>query len=382
MQLALFTLPLSQFVCVRLVLLAVVFSFFVKKNSLSGSSLFANAWDIALYMLVLLIGLIYSEDLELGLSVMETNFSFFAVPIIISKIDLDKKKLRQLFFAFSSGLLIASLINVGNSLIQYLNTGDVHVFFFYQFIQLLDFQPTYFGYYSIAAISFGLYLLYYDQTPFSFAWVLAAIVFLFMALMLTGGITSFMSILFVLSFFILKYLTEERSKTRSVVVSVVFLMLAGLFFFSYIYRQLDNEFVRVTDWWERIALWQSAISANPNALLGVGTGDYKDVLNRFYIDHKMFEYASESLNAHNEFIQIFFSNGVLGLTAIILLLARPLYLSVKNQNILGALIFFPFLIYGMTEVFLGRFQGVIFFVMLHQLFISFFNSTRPLPRIV
>lgn len=381
--LTIFTLPLSQFICVRLVIVAVVFSFFVKRNSLTESSVFSNAWDIALYMLVLLCGLIYSENLELGLAVIETNFSFFAIPIVVSKIEgLDKKKLRQLFFAFSGGLIVASLVCVVHSLIYFLSTGDVHVFFFYQLTQILDFQPTYFGYYIIAAISFGLYLLYYDPEQVAFSWVLAAIAFLFIVLMLTGGITSFMSILFVLSFYILKYFTEEKSNRRGVVVTAVMLMMAGLFVFSYVYKQIDNESARVTDSWERIRLWESAIQANPDALLGVGTGDYKKVLNQFYVDHKMFGYASESLNAHNQFVQIFFSNGLFGLLAIVLLLVRPLYLSVKNQNIVGALIFFPFFIYGMSEVFLGRFQGVVFFVILHQLFIAHYNSSRHLQRIV
>jgi O-antigen ligase len=106
----------------------------------------------------------------------------------------------------------------------------------------------------------------------------------------------------------------------------------------------------------------------------VGTGDYKDVLNQFYRDHNMPAYADLSYNAHNQFIQVFFSNGLLGLTCVVLLLARPFYLSVKRQYLLGALIFFPFFIYGTTEVFLGRFQGLVFFALLHQLFIVFYEK--------
>ena len=45
-------------------------------------------------------------------------------------------------------------------------------------------------------------------------------------------------------------------------------------------------------------------------------------------------------------------------------------LSFKNNNSFGVLVFFPFLIYGVTEVFLGRYQGVIFFALLHQVFIN------------
>ena len=59
------------------------------------------------------------------------------------------------------------------------------------------------------------------------------------------------------------------------------------------------------------------------------------------------------------------------------MVGRPLYLAVKNKNILAILCMFPFLIYGMTEVFLGRYQGVVFFALLHQVFIMEMNLDRP-----
>ncbi len=141
----------------------------------------------------------------------------------------------------------------------------------------------------------------------------------------------------------------------------------------------DNE-VRETilnDSWDRFALWKSAIIANPNIFLGVGTGDYKTVLNEYYQSHGLTQFAIDSFNSHNQFIQIFFSNGILGLIAVIILMGRPLYLAVKNNQPFGILVFFPFIIYGMTEVFLGRYQGIVFFALLHQFFVSQYLSTKP-----
>jgi O-antigen ligase len=132
----------------------------------------------------------------------------------------------------------------------------------------------------------------------------------------------------------------------------------------------------LNDSWDRLDLWRSAISANQNVLFGVGTGDYKDVLNEFYRANEMENFASNSLNSHNQFIQIYFSNGLFGLVSVLILLGRPLYISFTENNPLGVLIFFPFLIYGITEVFLGRYQGVVFFVFLHQMFIGYLNALK------
>jgi len=158
--------------------------------------------------------------------------------------------------------------------------------------------------------------------------------------------------------------------------AIVLCMLAGMFLFSYLYKKMGSPSYKITDYWERMELWESGISANSHPWLGVGTGDYKKELNQFYLDHHLTNYAQESFNLHNQFIQILFSNGVIGFVGMLILLGRPLYLSVRNQNVLGAITFFPFLIYGMSEVFLGRFQGVVFFALLHQVFISFYVQSR------
>jgi O-antigen ligase len=337
----------------------------------------SNTWDIILYLSVLLLGLLNSSDLQNGLSVIETNFSVFAIPLIVAKVEnFDKKKLYQLFYTLTFGLVVASLICLVNALVQYMSTNDIHVFLFYTFLDILDFQPTYFGYYLITAITFGLYLLFFEGNQTNYRLILTVEIFLFFTLMLTGSITSFISALFVFAFFVLKFFTEDKTRVRKVTFAVVAVMLITMFVFNYLYKQIDSDTYRVTDYWERIELWKSALEANSNFLFGVGTGDYKNVMNQFYVEHHMNAYAAESYNAHNQYIQILFSNGIFGLIALLFILARPLYLSVRCQNILGALVFFPFLVYGMTEVFLGRFQGIVFFVLIHQIFIKFYITHK------
>jgi len=131
------------------------------------------------------------------------------------------------------------------------------------------------------------------------------------------------------------------------------------------------------DYWERLVLWESALKATPDMIWGVGTGDYKNVLNEYYVSHDLSKFADSSFNSHNQFIEVLFSNGLIGVVSLLLLVGRPLYLSVRNQNVLASLTFFPFIIYGMTEVFLGRYQGVVFFALLHQSFVTYYLSHKP-----
>ena len=186
------------------------------------------------------------------------------------------------------------------------------------------------------------------------------------------GQTVFVSILFVFSFFILKFFTEEKSLGKKIVTSLIVLMLCCMFLITVLEK--GNRALILNDSWERAVLWESAVAAVSNPLLGVGTGDYKVALNDYYLVHNLTQFASESYNSHNQFIQILFSNGVLGVLAFSFMLGRPLYMAMKSRNILTILCVFPFLIYGMTEVFLGRYQGVVFFALLHQIFIAGIRS--------
>lgn len=363
-----FTIPISQIVSVRVLVLLFVVSFFMKPK---GNNLFfvaKRSWDVAFYFSILAIGLIYSQELSNGLSVLETNFSFLAIPMVISRCPpIDRGKLNELFRAFKLGLVVASLTCLAFAAYNCGQSPGIQHFFYYRFTEVINSHPTYFAYYIIFVISVELFTLYYDRSEYPAFINYLTILFLFFILILTGGQTAFIAVLFVFSFFILKFSIEERTNEKRMVVGFVLVMLFFLFFISI----AKNEFFHdLADSWDRVVLWESALSAIPNLFLGVGTGDYRVVLNDYYVKHNLAHLATESYNSHNQMIQILFSNGILGLLGFSLMLIRPLFMAVENKNILAVFCFFPFLIYGVTEAFLGRFQGVVFFALLHQVFVS------------
>lgn len=367
-----FTIPISQFVSIRLLVLVLVTSFFVPGSGTFFPRLVSRSLDLLLYLLVLSGGLLYSEELLTGYRVIETSLSLLVLPILFNKFeDFNKGRLHEIFYAFASGLFVACLICLSNAGYAYFQTGRLEAFFFDNLTEIIDSHPTYLAYYLIAVLTFGLYLLYYEKIRFSPAIISVFLLFFFLMLMLTGGLTAFVGILLIFSFFVLKYLLEEKSRRQTLTVVIVIVMMVSMFVFNTINLKEKN------DYWERFVLWESALNATPDIIFGVGTGDYKKVLYEYYVSHKLYEFADSGFNSHNQFIEIFFTNGLVGVVALIIMLGRPLYLSVRNQNILGTLTFFSFFIYGMTEVFLGRYQGVVFFALLHQSFVTYYLSHKP-----
>lgn len=364
-----FLLPLSQFLSVRVLVLVAVFALIEAVISRRVPQVARNSWDLWLYLIVLAAGLIYSDNLSAGLRTLETSFSLFAVSLVFGAIIFDRMTLRQVQYSFVFGLLAACAICLSYAGYRYIQTGDLRYFFYDRLTEVLEGQPTYLAYYLIFAIGFLLYSLFYWESKFR-AYALAAMtLFFFAMLMLSGGRTAFISLILIFSFFILKFLLEEKNRHHTLVFVIVCILTPSLF----IVNTLDywnEQWAVESDYWQRDALWISALEANPSPLFGVGTGDHTTVLNDYYREHGLEEFAANSFNAHNQFIQIYFSNGLFGLIAIALILIRPLYFALRSGDTSGVLIIFPFFIYGMTEVFLGRYQGVAFFAILHQLVVS------------
>jgi len=375
MLLFVFMLPLSQFISTRILVLLFVLSLFFGEGKFSFSKLFKYSWDILLYLLVLSLGILYTSDKQTGFRTLETSFALLALPIISSRIQgINRDRLNFILIFFSLGVLTAGLICLINSVYTYLNNGQSNAFFYYDFTEVINSHPTYLAYYLILAITFGLYAMNYEKIELPMWVILSFVLFCFPILLLTGGQSAFVSLLFVFSFFILKYLLGERGKTESISFGVVALMLIGILFINTGHH--DEREQMLNDSWDRFELWRSGIFANTDFLWGVGTGDYKSVLNEYYRKTGQELFARESLNSHNQFIQIFFSNGFLGLIAFSIIIIRPLYMAFRNNDQLGILLIFPFLIYGMTEVFLGRYQGVVFFALLHQTLVSFYVNSK------
>lgn len=366
-----FLMPISQFLSTRLLFILFIFSFFFNHNNTVLRSSIIFSWDIFVYLAIITIGTLYSFDLNQSIKVLETNFSFLAIPLVLKTIRLNSKKIELLFFGYLYGLSLASCMCLFNALLTFVEKGNVNSFFYYNLTEPIGFQPTYFAYHLSFGICLSLYLIYTDQIKIKRNLFTINIIFLFIILMLAASRTAYVGVLFILSFYVLKFLFNNSIKSHKyVAILSSFLLFAMLLINHYNWNDSRTDSRSGTDYWERFPLWQAALQANPNPLFGVGTGDYKAVLNQYYLQQGMKLFATDSYNSHNQFIQIYFSNGILGLLILCILICRPLYLSFIVQNQLGIIIIFPFIIYGITEVFLGRFQGIIFFVFCHQLVIT------------
>lgn len=371
-----FLIPLSQPFSSALLVILVIAALIPPGRLRLFLTVFKLSWDKWLYLGILVMGLLYSTDRQTGYGAVETSLSLVAMSLVVHRLEsFQRQHLRLVFFAFAAGLVLTSLICIVYAAGRFSKGGGTEVFFFNELTGVMDLQPTYLAYYLIAAITFGTYLLY-EKSRVPVAAVIGVLLFLFGMLLFTGGLTAWVSILYVFSFFLLRFLLDRNVREHLPAFVVVITLVAGMFLFNELRNRDPSGFV-MDDGWERLVLWEAALQASPVTMFGVGTGDYQAHLNDYYRTHGMQAFAETNFNAHNQFIATYVAHGLVGLFVLLLMLIRPLVLAVQSGNALGSLIFFPFLIYGMTEVFLGRYQGVVFFALMSQCFVAYHYGLRP-----
>ncbi|MCX8489641.1 MAG: hypothetical protein ORN54_01080, partial [Cyclobacteriaceae bacterium] len=152
------------------------------------------------------------------------------MPLLVYNLGgFSKERMSNAFYAFASGGFTASVICLVYATISFSKSGQWSVFFFNNLTEVIDSHPTYFAYYLIFVITYGLYLLYYDLPKRWILLTVSLIVFFFVILLLTGGQTVFISILFTFSFFVSKYLLEQKTKRTSLVITLVLVLLSCMF---------------------------------------------------------------------------------------------------------------------------------------------------------
>lgn len=122
----------------------------------------------------------------------------------------------------------------------------------------------------------------------------------------------------------------------------------------------------------RLEAWKAALISIPEKpLLGWGHEDYKAQVEHLVDSGRVAPFAAMLANTHNNFIEIWLHQGSLGLLAFLALMITSFWyfcqrlrapdLTVRILACCGASLPASFAVYGLTQVILGRNNGVMFF---------------------
>ncbi len=353
-----------------------ILTFWLNKKHLSIKNVFSGigTWFI-LYYIILLLGMLWTENNSFGLSKLENKLSFLLIPILfaISHFSISRKQFMNVLL-FS--LLLSLLINYGLALHTSFTLAKSSVYdtlISPNFSQLMH-RSYYCNYLIIGCLvildrmfkkeAIGLYLILFSL--FSIG--------IFQTLAKSGILTYFLLIPAFLFWQLLK-----TKQYRSILIC-----LSGFVISIALLAKIDNpiktRFQLIPDALEnfesknnpsiesntsRLLMWSTSIDVFKEfPFAGVGTGDYDDVLTKKNESYGNSGVAMHRYNSHNQFLNTMVQLGLLGLVVLIMLFLNGFKMAYQQKNIIGLFTLSCFFLNFLFESFIESQAGIILFCLL------------------
>lgn len=331
----------------------------------------------ALFFFILTFSIIYSNDIIAAKNLMLRLSPFLLLPFSLSVIDKVKtSSLTLVFFKtfIFSCLLYSALILTYTLSFDLFDLPNIHAHIRDKFWGFND-HPIYISFtFSIAIIS--VFFLKSSTSLRIITFIILSSTVLFFAR--KGAI---IGLLLVLPFLLFK----DLKNTRPLKLVIFTVLIAGLFFsinhmtnnhignrfqeFSNIKSITEDE---NTSLGTRIIVWKACTEAiSKSVFFGYGIGDAQAILNTELIDNGHQKLISQKSynkpifkNAHNQYLQIILSNGIIGFALFILFYFWLFNHPQVSKNTFATGIFI-FMLFGFSfESFLERQNGIIIIAIL------------------
>jgi len=342
-----------------------------------------------LFFIIQVLSIYYASNKDAAIKSVTRNTVFFILPItfINLKNKIDKNIIRIVYYGLLLAILSTLVSSYFNLFIQYLYENiSIKTMVREKFIAngIYDIHVPYMALLNLFLIVITYKISFNKKESIDKRIKFSLMTFLSLALLQLSGV---MSIVVLGLYFITLFINSKRS--NKVKIFVVFLM-SIVFIFSYLtlknidiqdrVRGSENLVYRAQNIIKssdqvRNENWKSVMNViSNNLLLGVSADgglellqSQRQVLSESYINKH---------NAHNDYLEIILRYGLIGFSIyflLVLMLMRKAFMT-KNYYLIWVLVIF--LISGLTESYLQRQIGIVFFVFFSLLFYTQSDSER------
>lgn len=319
------------------------------------------------------ISMLYTSNVSDGWQNMEKKLSFIIFPLFFFVSDmtyLSSKRIKALFYAFLSGLLLFIVSNMLWAIYDFIVLdAPIRRFLGWEITKINYIHHTYIAMYACFGIIYSFVELFDNhlKSKGKIAFLLSTLVLstLFVILVESRAGILCMFLLFACLFAWLFFVKKKRMITMCVGTALaVLLVIFFLLFPSGLNRIIKTQQDLVdTEHKEdiRITLLKAGLSvAKENCMFGVGVGDRCDVLIKYYEDNNL---ECGDLNSHNQFVDTTISIGMLGLLLLLGYFVLPIVLFAINKRWDVVMLLFLFSI-AFNAVFEAVFEtqtGILYF---------------------
>ncbi len=349
-------------------------------------------FSIMLLLIVSIIGCLYTTNFLYGWKLLVLGSPFLFIPLAMGAAPtIGKKDLTYLIYVFCFVLFITGLMITSNYLLHYkemneaLGRGKAIETPFREHIRYSLMMS-----FCVVALIYLLVnkaYLYKEKVEKYFQMVvLVLLVIMLHVLSVRSGLLS-LYICFVLYSFYFSFYKKKHLLGVLILLLVFFLPVIAYQYVPSVERKMSYMLYDIkmltygkggsySDSERLISMAAGIKIIKENTLMGVGTGDIKDEMNKIYErDYPYIDVNNRKL-PHNQFIWVWASNGLLGVCALLLGVFYPLFYKKNYKNLLLLMFSIITLSSFATEHTLEIQVGIAFYVIWLSIILNFLNGIR------
>lgn len=363
----------------------------LKRNAFTDNRAATLLMLFILFYLWQISGLLIAESLNTGLERLFKRISFLIFPLVLfypGKFII--RRIRLILLAFALATFVYILYCFANALLtSVFHEGHVWMFrthppeypwesYFFGSRFSDPVHPSYLAMYIILAVIILFEHVFDNCETLIHRTLFSIIISIFLiSIYLLSARAGILAAIFVIpAYFLLKF----YQRLPKWIVLIMILSIACLFVFlaqknerinNSINNLSDKKISEILKKDPRILIWQSALGViKKNPVFGVGTGDATKRLKEEFVARGYMDGYYDNLNAHNQFLEIWLENGLIGILCFLAILVYMVYISVKQQNILLGLFVLSIIIFFLFETMMNRLAGISFFALFAFLLIQ------------
>lgn len=365
-----------------------------------------NLLPLILLFAISALSLLWSIDLDKSFKALSRFIPFILVPLLFMMMKpFTKEQVYKIIAVFSFSIVFYTLFYLIKALIRFIINGDINSFFYHQLIPK-ELNAIHFSVY----VSVAFFYFFTQQIKTNYGKIICGLLFLFMILLSAYAILlTFIVLLIYYYFFFSK--TGHQLRLRNLIVFI--LLLFTIIFVGKIEQSVERELKATTEksinhtvidkeeiglsvisieeaWTNKqftpndffpgtaFRVYQARMffelfNQEPVFWTGYGLNASYKKLEEKAIKYNVFrgneqQEGYQTKNFHNQYIQNFAELGVFGFLILVLILLLTLKIAIKNKDFTQIAFAVLMISLFLTESFLWRQRGVMFFSLIYCLF--------------
>lgn len=333
-----------------------------------------------IYFVVIVISLTLLEDGENVSSKLVRALPFLFIPLSFCFVNvLTRKGIQRIFVAFSNVLVLYTTLLLINAIVRYKANKDIDVFFYHELSSLFDINAVYL---SMVLLLSYIFLL----TKTKVIWDYFKLLLIFTAIVLLSS-----KMILLLAIALSVFMGLKRSsplKIKILFLSVFSLLCVVLLNSNKINERLNDEMqsnlaeVLTTEKFNHVYFWTGSsirlfqarvfwelLQEEKKYFFGYGFNSSQEQIKAKHIQYNLYP-GFHNYNFHNQYLQTMAELGIIGLLSLGFILINFLKIPFKSRSLFPILTALVFLILFLTESYLVRQRGIVYFLFYYCLIIK------------